>query len=263
VIRTPSILKLMTHTMTPSAELVALLTALDAIESSALTSCPGWTAHHAAAHIAGNYEEVRRHIEAFAAGHPLERTQSWDEREYALRQLDHSALVRRIDDQAAATAAVITDVLAAQPDAELTWTKRTVPVAGFLAHMRSEDALHRWDLVGDDDTSLELLSQQDLLEHAVNFIGRPLLQRGLRAGVGETPFSARVRSPGRDDLVVDSVGGQARLSIDAPQGEATIEGDPAARLLLLWGRKPSPFFRLRTGRDGESADRVQTLLAGY
>jgi hypothetical protein len=59
-------------------ELTALLASLDEVGPDALTACPGWTAHHLAAHIAGNYAEVRRHLNAFAAGEPLTTTRSWE-----------------------------------------------------------------------------------------------------------------------------------------------------------------------------------------
>jgi uncharacterized protein (TIGR03083 family) len=245
------------------AELAALLATLDETGPTALTSCPGWTVHHLAAHIAGNYEEVRLHVEAFTAGRPLERTRTWDEREASLRVLDHAALLRRIADEAASAAGAIGRALEAAPDAELTWTNRTVPIAGFVTHMRSEDALHRWDIVGDDDTSTTLLRQPDLLRHAVTFIGRPLCQRGIDAGAAEVPFTARIRHHGQDDLLVEVGDGRATLSLDRTSGEAAIDGDGAARLLLLWGRKPSPFARLRQGGDGEAARRVQGLLLGY
>jgi hypothetical protein len=117
--------------------------------------------------------------------------------------------------------------------------------------------------MGDDGISFELLGQQDLVEHAVAFIGNPLLQRGLRLGAATTDFSARVRSPGQDDLIVESLNGKAHLSVGPQQGAATIECDPAARLLLLWGRKPSPFVRLQTFSDEVSASHVQNLLCGY
>ena len=77
----------------------------------------------------------------------------------------------------------------------LTWTGRTVPIAGFPTELRSEDAIHRWDLVGDDAISHELLSQHDLFIHAVNFIGHPLLAGGLAAnGDRCDPIVGRVRS---------------------------------------------------------------------
>jgi uncharacterized protein (TIGR03083 family) len=253
----------MSTTKAGPVELTALLATLEQVEPDALTSCPGWTAHHLAAHICGNYEEIEQHVTAFADGRPLERTRSWEEREQPLRELDHSTLLRRIEELAAATTTVIGHVLDDQPDAELAWTGRTVRVSGFPTHLRSEDALHRWDLVGDDQTSYELLSQHDLLVHAVSFIGRPLLRRGLDSRAGTEPLHARVRTEGRDDLVVEARGEEARLSVAPPQGPATIEGDPAARLLLLWGRKPAPFHRLRAGHDRAAAYEAQALLSGY
>jgi hypothetical protein len=46
-------------------EATAAFDALDALGPSAFfTSCPGGSAHHVAAHLAGNYEEMRRHVEA-------------------------------------------------------------------------------------------------------------------------------------------------------------------------------------------------------
>jgi uncharacterized protein (TIGR03083 family) len=253
----------MSNTTSLPAELTELLAALDKVEPEALTSCPGWTAHHIAAHICGNYEEIEQHVGAFEEGRPLERTRTWEEREQPLRELDHAMLIRRIEDRAAAVAAVIGRVLDEQPEAELTWTGRTVRVAGFPTHLRSENALHRWDLMGDDETSHELLGQQDLLVHAVSFIGLPLLSRGLAPGAGPEPFLARMRSEGRDDLIVEASEGSAHLSVAPPQGSPTIHGDPAARLLLLWGRKPAPFYRLRAGHDRLAAYRAQALLAGY
>ena len=243
--------------------MAALLATLDETDPRALTSCPGWTAHHLAAHVAGNYEEVRRHVDALSDGHPLERTRSWDEREASLRELDHGLLLGRIADEALASAVAIAGALERQPEVELRWTNRTVSVSGFLTHMRSEDALHRWDIAGDDDTSMELLSQADLLAHAVRFIGRPLLQRGLDAGAGQGRFTARIRSSGQDDLIVEAGDDQAKLLLVGAVGEAAIEGAAAARLLLLWGRKAAPFARLRKVGNDDSAARVQALLTGY
>jgi hypothetical protein len=236
---------------------------LEETDPAALTSCPGWTAHHLAAHIAGNYEEVRRHVEAHNRGTPLTKTRSWEEREASWRELAHGLLLRRLVDEAAASATAIAEAVEARPDAVLAWTGRTVAVAGFPTHMRSEDALHRWDIAGDDDLSRELLGQADLLAHAVTFIGGPLCQKGLDAGAGEPAFRARVRSSGHDDLVVAAGAGRATLTLESPRGEAAIEGDSAARLLLLWGRKPSPFSRLRQRGRADGAVRLQALPTGY
>ena len=48
-----------------------------------------------------------------------------------------------------------------------------------------------------------------------------------------------------------------------PSGPAVVEGDGAARLLLLWGRKPQPFHRLHATADPNTVGRLQVLLAGY
>jgi uncharacterized protein (TIGR03083 family) len=253
----------MGSTVSATKELTALLTSLDGLGPTALSSCPGWNAHHLAAHIAGNYEEVRSHVEAFGDGQPLARTRTWEEREEPLRRLDYVALLARIESEAARTSAVTDAVLEEQPGAQLTWTGRTVAVSGFLTHMRSEDALHRWDLVGDDDTSHALLGQQDLLAHAVTFIGRPLLRRGCGAGAAAIPFTGRVRTPDTDDLILVAHDGDAHLAIGPQEGPGDIAGDGAARLLLLWGRKPTPFSRLRGTSDEETVTALQALLAGY
>jgi hypothetical protein len=71
-----------------------------------------------------------------------------------------------------------------------------------------------------------------------------------------------VRSPGRDDLIVDARNGNADLAIGPQEGSGDIEGDPAARLLLLWGSKPTPFSRLSATSDGPIPAQLQVLLAG-
>jgi hypothetical protein len=71
-----------------------------------------------------------------------------------------------------------------------------VLISGFPTDLRSEDAIHRWDLVGDDAIGHELLSQHDLFIYAVNFIGHPLLAGGGLAASGDRcdPIVDRVRS---------------------------------------------------------------------
>jgi hypothetical protein len=53
------------------------------------------------------------------------------------------------------------------------------------------------------------------------------------------------------------------MALERAADDASIEGDGAGRLLLLWGRKPAPFARLRVGDAPEAAARVQALLTGY
>jgi hypothetical protein len=50
-----------------------------------------------------------------------------------------------------------------------------------------------------------------------------------------------------------------------PQDESAhvVETDPAARLLLLWGRRPTDAGRVRSSLAPEQLARLQTVLTGY
>jgi hypothetical protein len=125
----------------------------------------------------------------------------------------------------------------------------TVPFAGrrldaneLTMHGRSEAALHRWDLAGDDDTSEELLRQPELTVHAVSVLNTMLdasaeAVAARAAAAGITDLRARFAAPGQSDvvLVVDRTG--ARLELDEQRAPWTAQAEPATRLLALWGRK--------------------------
>jgi hypothetical protein len=88
--------------------------------------------------------------------------------------------------------------------------------------------------------------------------------RGLATGAGTgSALRARLRAPGQPDLLVAVHRGQPRLASVEPEGEALLEGDAAARLLFLWGRRPTPFGRLRCNGTPEELSRLQWLLSGY
>ena len=254
-----------TNTDTTPIEVVEFLTALDSCPPQALTACPARTAHLMGAHIAGNYLEITRHVEAYLAGSPLMRTRAFDEREPEFRQMAAPQLLDAIVAGEERMRVRLGELLAREPDPVLRWTNRQVPAVGFLKHSRSECAVHRWDLVGDDAMSEKLLSQQELLEHAITFLGAlPMTARGMATGAGTgRPLRARIRAPGQPDLLVSIHRGQPQLLVLAPEGEALVEGDPAARLLLLWGRRPTPFSRLTCRGTAEELSRLQGLLGGY
>jgi uncharacterized protein (TIGR03083 family) len=252
----------MTSTSLRQRETAALIETLARVGPRALTSCPGWSAQHVAAHIAGNHEEARRHVEAFAEGRPLTSTRTFEERETPLLARRFEVVLDQIECEEAALLTAVASVASTDPDAKLTWTGRIVPVKGFPTHMRSESAIHRWDIVGDDPASWELLADPELLTHAVNFIGRPLLGRGTAGG--HVTFSGRIRSPGAGDLLVSvEAGRQPRLEVTEQRGEAVLETDAAARLLILWGRRPQPFHRLEASAGGSTVAQLQAILAGY
>lgn len=246
-------------------EIEAFLEFLQNARPEALTSCPGRTAHTMGAHVAGAFEEIARHVEAFAEGRPITRTRTFDERELPYRQMTPAALLRSCDEQEERMRVATHAVLRDKPDARMRWTGRLVQIKGFLSHMRNECALHRWDGAGDDATSYELLSRHELLEHSLEFLGPlPLFARGRAAGAGAgAPLDARMRSDGYPDLRIRVRSGVATVALEDPVGEPTVAGDPAARLLMLWGRKPHPIDRLTAHRPLEEVERLQLLLSGY
>ena len=113
------------------AELTTLLAAMDKIGPDALTSCPGWTPPTSPRTFAVT---TRR---SNSTSPPLRKAALWTElgpgrnESNRSRALDHATLQQRIEDLAVATAEAIGDVLDRRPEAELTWTGRTVRISGF------------------------------------------------------------------------------------------------------------------------------------
>lgn len=161
--------------------------------------------------------------------------------------MDDPRLRRQLDVEEAKVRGIFGEVLVRDPEAVIPWTGRQMVVAKLVPHMRNEFAIHRWDIAGDDQQSAELLGQHELTEHAVTVLGEILVARGTKhdPGGGED-FHARLRAAGTPDvrLVVDS--GQARLELAGDNAdEPDVELDPAARALVIWGRRPAERGRFR------------------
>ncbi len=78
----------------------------------------------------------------------------------------------------------------------------------------------------------------------------------------DEPFDVRLRSGDTPDvrLVVDT--DSARLELSDKADGPTVELDPAARTLVLWGRRPDHRGRFTSNVDRPTLARLQTLLAG-
>lgn len=217
-------------------EVDAFLEALDVTPPDALTECAQWRAHELAAHLGAGALEIALNLEAYAEGRSVPATRGFEEREAPLRAMSDSALRAVLPRSIERLATVLDAVLTAEPDAVVPWAGRQMVVATFVTHLRSEFALHRFDLVGDDETSITLLAQPEFTDHAVAVLGRALVARGARSAIPN--FTAVIATPDTRDVVVVVDGDGPRLQRSDASLEPAVVGDSAARLLLLWGRQP-------------------------
>jgi hypothetical protein len=258
----------MTTTTAPISETHAFLEALDSRPPNALTACRGWTVHDLTAHITAGADEIARIFEAYRDGDPSPATRTFEEREPPYRAMDDAALRKHLYTASVRMTSAMDAVLSREPDATIPFSGRPFKGATFAMHGRSELAIHRWDMVGDDEVSWRLLSQPELTTHAVQTMGPLLFQRGCAAAPPPLYLSARLRSAGHDDLVhddvvVESAHGAASLRAAPAEGDAAVESDAAARLLFIWGRRPGDPSRLRSSLDGAAHRSLEALLAGF
>jgi len=252
-------------TLHRSREAEAFLDARQYTAPQAVSACDGWTAHDVTAHLTAAAAEITRHLDPYLRGDPVPATRTFEEREPPYRAMDDAELLRRLEAEEVMMRAAIEQVIAREPDAVIPWTGRRMRVASFLPHMRNEFAIHRWDFVGDDDTGTELLAQPELTEHAVGVLGEILLRRGRQRDPDpERDFRVRLRAGDAADVRVVVHDGRAGLQLaDDHADEAHLELDPAARTLLIWGRRPDQRGRIRSHVDQPTLSRLQALLAGY
>src|SRR5947209_8707283 len=234
----------------------ALLTALTEAPPSAPTACEGWTAHDIAAHLAAGAKEVADLAEDRLEGRPQRPTRGFEEREAPFRALPYDQLLRELVDNNKRKLAAY-EALGALDDPSIAFTGTRLSVDALETHSRSEAAVHRWDLVGDDDRSTELLSQADLTKHAVKVLNAmPILNESARAlgeralAFGRPSMRVVLRSPGHTDAVFvgSATGGRFEVVDEGnAEGDAVVASDAAQRLLMLWGRRS---IERSTDRDG-------------
>ena len=244
-----------------ASEVDAFLDALETTPPDALTACSQWRARDVIAHLSAGAVEVALNLEAYVEGRPVPATRGFEEREAPFRAMADSPLRATLPRSIKRVNAALDSVLAVEPNAVVPWSGRQMVVATFVTHLRSELAVHRFDLVGDDETSFALLAQPELTDHAVAVLGRALLARG--AGSASPDFTAVVAAPDARDVVVVVDGDGPRLERSDVSTEPTVVGDSAARLLLLWGRQPGDPRRLTAPGGTEALATLRSLLAGY
>ncbi len=227
------------------------------------TACAAWTVRDIVAHNAGNAEELARVLSSHLGGGPVPPTRTFEEREPRFRELANADLFDALDREVQHLAAVLEEASRTDGEQLVPWTGRHMKVAWFGEHMREELILHRWDVAGDDDTSARLLGQPWVTEHSVVAVGKPLLRKGLSQLTAGRVREARLRSPGRDDVIISAGPDTTAIELGPPVGPAVLESDPAARVLLLWGRQPSDSSRLNSTAGPEALGQARLLLSGY
>jgi hypothetical protein len=248
-----------------SREAEAFLEAVGATNPDAVSSCDGWTTHEIAAHVTGIAVEVNRHLDPYLQGDPVPKTRDFAEREAPLQAIGHDELLVRLEAEEARMRTLVMDVLERNTESAIPWTGRRMAVAKFIPHLRNEHALHRWDIVGDDEVSTTLLGQAELTEHSVEVLGRILLVAGRAHDPDpDAEFCVRLHSDGERDLYVVVRDGSAALSWDdIAFNQPSLVGDPAARLLFVWGRRPDGRGRLQSHLSQSQLARLQVILSGY
>ncbi|TAM70942.1 maleylpyruvate isomerase N-terminal domain-containing protein [Mycobacterium sp.] len=226
------------------------------------TWCEAWTVRDIVVHQAGNAEELARVLGAHLAGHPV-ATRGFAEREDPLRALNDADLWDALWDRMGTLADVAVAADGVPADTDVAWTGRTMKVPWFAEHMREELVLHGWDITGDEPAAQARLAQPWMTTHSVLAVGRPLLAKGATQLAPGERLEARLRADGTDDIALAADPDQITIGFAEPDSPATLETDPAARVLLLWGRRPADPSRIRSRAGPEALGRVRRLLGGY
>lgn len=228
----------------PRESLELMKTLADA-DPAAPTACSLWTVHDLVAHLAAGAKENADLIEDAPAGRPARATRSFAEREPAFAAMPDEQLRQEFVIHAGRKVAAVQALADRGPDAAYQFTGRRFTAALAQTHSSSEAAIHRWDIVGDDETGTELLAAPDLTRHAVEILNTlPILCKAplSRAHVAQIDrLRIVLRAPAQPDVVLDISPGSARFEladIDQPaDGDAVVETDAAHRLLSIWGRR--------------------------
>jgi Mycothiol maleylpyruvate isomerase N-terminal domain len=227
------------------------------------TWCEAWTVRDIVAHQAGNAEELARVLTGHLAGEPVE-TRGFD-REIPFRAMNDADLWDALLDRMALLGEVAEAGEALPADTDVGWTGRTMKVPQFAEHMREELVLHGWDITGDVPAARARLGEAWMTDHSVVAVGRPLLAKGAK-DLGLTDderIEARLRVPDAGDIVVSADAHSTTIELAAIAGEPTLETDAAARVLLLWGRRPADPARICSRVGPQTLARVRSLLGSY
>lgn len=240
------------------AEVKVFSQAAAQIPANRVTACRGWTAHDLLAHVVAGGAEMARLVGLHLQGKSHEATTPFEEREAAFREIPYLDLVDLLS-QGGLTE-LIGSMATGDEEARLDFTGWSMDAGSLGLHIRSELAVHAWDLVGSTPNVVEVLSQPELTEHAVNSLNnldviaeRSHIRTKTMVKAGHVSLQARLRVRSGHDVLLEASESQTRLSITAPTSDPALTSDSASRLLMLWGRIP-PAAHASTS-DLNAADR--------
>ena len=159
---TTPLLKPSDHT----AELVAFVETLALTPSDAPTACRGWTAHELVAHLVAGAEEMADLVSLELAGSASRPTRSFASREAPWRRLPDAEMRDALFVEGARLIEALDALHDLDPERTVLFTGWRMTATQLATHTRSELVVHRWDLVGDDETGRSLAAQAELLVHA-------------------------------------------------------------------------------------------------
>jgi uncharacterized protein (TIGR03083 family) len=220
-----------------------LMKTLADADPAAPTACSQWTVHDLVAHLAAGAKENADLIEDALAGRPTRATRGFAEREAAFVAMPDEELRQELVHQSGRKIEAVQKLSAMGPDATYQFTGRPFSADLAYTHGRSEAAIHRWDIVGDDETSMELLAAPELTRHGVEILNTLAILREAplsRANAAQIrKLRIVLRTPAQPDVVMDINPDSARFELvhQPADGDAIVETDPAHRLLSIWGRR--------------------------
>lgn len=197
--------------------------------------------HDLVAHLAAGAAEMAGHAERALVGAPPQETAGFADREAPFLEMQDEALRGRLLTEALRLSSAVDEL--ARRKLTVLFSDRRMSADDIQMHGRSEAALHRWDLCGDDDIGDEILAQPELTEHAVKVLNSMLPGSGesppiraQAAGIHE-PTRFVFASPGQVDVILTIDEQGSRFEGVSEAESPTAVSDSATRLLALWGRR--------------------------
>jgi uncharacterized protein (TIGR03083 family) len=216
----------------------AFVETLQSIDPHQHTQCAGWTVHELTAHLAAGSAELADLIELELAAESPRPTRPFDEREAPYRALPSARLRRAFFEESLRAAVAVERLLDAEESRRVCFTGVLIDVQSLVLHIESELVLHRWDLIGDDATSITALSDPRYAAHAATTVAD--MTPNVFPQRGGQQRTIVLRAAGGPDIAV--TGGPTTTIRLAADGGAVpvVQCHPAARTLMLWGRWPGP-----------------------